>query len=113
VFEALLGAFYLANKKNEIFKFLSDILQPYIEEVKDNFAKYNSKEILQEYTQGKTKELPKYTLLEELGPKHAPVFRVQVMYQDEVLATATGRSKKDAEQKCAYEACVKLGVINE
>ena len=113
VFEALLGAFYLDNKKEEIFKFLSDILEPYINEVKENFAKYNSKEILQEYTQGKTKELPKYTLLEELGPKHAPIFRVQVMYKDEVLATATGRSKKDAEQKCAYEACIKLGVINE
>lgn len=113
VFEALLGAFYLDNKKEEIFKFLYDILEPYIDEINENFAKYNSKEILQEYTQGKTKELPKYTLLEEFGPKHAPVFRVQVMYQDEVLATATGRSKKDAEQKCAYEACVKLGVINE
>lgn len=113
VFEALLGAFYLDNKKENIFKFLSDTLEPYIEEVKENFAKYNSKEILQEYTQGKTKELPKYTLLEELGPKHAPIFKVQVMYQDKILATATGRSKKDAEQKCAYEACLKLGVINE
>ncbi len=113
VFEALLGAFYLDGKKNEIFEFLSNILEPYIDEVKENFAKYNSKEILQEYTQGKTKELPKYTLLEELGPKHAPIFKVQVMYQDRILATATGKSKKDAEQKCAYEACVKLGVINE
>lgn len=113
VFEALLGAFYLDNKKEEIFEFLSKVLEPYIDEVKENLAKYNSKEILQEYTQGKTKELPKYTLLEELGPKHAPTFRVQVMYQNKILATATGKSKKDAEQKCAYEACLKLGVINE
>lgn len=113
VFEALLGAFYLDNKKDKIFEFLSEILEPYIDEIKENLAKYNSKEILQEYTQGKTKELPKYILLEELGPKHSPTFRVQVMYQNRVLATATGRSKKDAEQKCAYEACIKLGVINE
>ncbi|MBR1680481.1 ribonuclease III [bacterium] len=113
VFEALLGAFYLDNKKDEIFEFLFEILEPYIDEVKENFAKYNSKELLQEYTQGKTKELPKYTLLEELGPKHAPTFRVQVAYQNRILATAVGKSKKDAEQKCAYEACVKLGVINE
>lgn len=113
VFEALLGAFYLDNKKEEIFKFLSDIFKPYIHEVKANLVKYNAKEILQEYTQGKTKELPKYTLLEELGPKHAPTFRVQVAYKNEILATASGRSKKDAEQKCAYAACIKLGVINE
>lgn len=113
VFEALLGAFYLDEKKDEIFNFLSEILEPYINEVKENFAKYNSKEILQEYTQGKTKELPKYTLLEELGPKHSPTFKVQVMYQNKVLAVAEGKSKKDAEQKCAYEACLQLGVINE
>lgn len=113
VFEALLGAFYLDNKKEEIFKFLSEIFEPCIDEIKENLAKYNSKELLQEYTQAKTKELPKYTLLEELGPRHAPTFRVQVMYQNRILATATGKSKKDAEQKCAYEACVKLGVINE
>ena len=94
-------------------KYIEKTLTPYIKDVKDNFAKYNSKEILQEYTQGKTKELPKYTLLEELGPKHSPTFRVQVMYQNRILATATGKSKKDAEQKCAYEACIKLGVINE
>jgi len=113
VFEALLGAFYLDNKKEEIFKFLFEIIEPYIDEVKANISKYNAKELLQEYTQGKTKELPKYSLIEELGPKHSPTFRVQVMYQNKILATATGRSKKDAEQKCAYEACVKLGVINE
>ncbi len=113
VFEALLGAFYLDGKKEEILNFLFKTLEPYIEEIKNNLAKYNSKELLQEYTQGKTKELPKYTLLEELGPKHSPTFRVQVAYQNRILATATGKSKKDAEQKCAYEACIKLGVINE
>jgi len=113
VFEALLGAFYLDNKKEEIFDFLTKIIEPHTDEIKNNFAKYNSKELLQEYTQGKTKELPVYTLLEELGPKHSPTFRVQVMYQNRVLAIAEGKSKKDAEQKCAYEACVKLGVINE
>ncbi len=113
VFEALLGAFYLDNKKEEIIKFLNEIFEPYIEKVEKNLDKYNAKEILQEYTQGKTKELPKYELLETLGPAHAPQFKVQVKYQNRILASAVGKSKKDAEQKCAYEACKKLGVINE
>lgn len=113
VFEALLGAFYLDNKKEEIIKFLNEIFEPYIENVEKNLDKYNAKEILQEYTQGKTKELPKYELLETLGPAHAPQFKVQVKYQNRILASAVGKSKKDAEQKCAYEACKKLGVINE
>lgn len=113
VFEAILGAFYLDNKKEEIINFLIDIFEPYVEEVNENFAKYNAKELLQEYTQSKTKELPKYILLEELGPAHSPQFRMEVSYQDNILATALGKSKKDAEQKCAYKACIKLGVINE
>ena len=113
VFEALLGAFYLDNKKQEIIDFLIDIFEPYVEETSKNFAKYNAKELLQEYTQAKTKDLPKYVLLEELGPAHAPQFKIKVTYQNKILATAIGKSKKDAEQKCAYQACIKLGVINE
>lgn len=113
VFEALLGAFYLDNKKEEIIKFLIDVFEPYVLEVTQNFQKYNAKELLQEYTQSKTKDLPKYVLLEELGPAHAPQFKVEVTYQNRILATAIGKNKKDAEQKCAYQACIKLGVINE
>ncbi len=113
VFEALLGAFYLDNKKEEIIQFLDEIFEPYVEEVEQNLDRYNAKEILQEYTQGKTKELPKYELLEQLGPAHSPQFKIQVKYQGRILASAIGKSKKDAEQKCAYEACKKLGVINE
>ena len=112
-FEALLGAFYLDGKKEEITKYLNDIFDPITEDVKNNFAKYNAKELLQEYTQGKTKELPIYKLVEEIGPAHSPSFKIEVLYQNRILACATGKSKKDAEQKCAYEACKKLGVINE
>ena len=112
-FEALLGAFYLDGKKEEITKYLNDIFDPITEDVKNNFAKYNAKELLQEYTQGKTKELPIYKLVEEIGPAHSPSFKIEVLYQNRILACATGKSKKEAEQKCAYEACKKLGVINE
>ena len=92
---------------------MNDIFDPITEDVKNNFAKYNAKELLQEYTQGKTKELPIYKLVEEIGPAHSPSFKIEVLYQNRILACATGKSKKDAEQKCAYEACKKLGVINE
>lgn len=113
IFEALLGAFYLTGKKSEIIEFLGKIFEPEILDVKDNFAKYNAKEILQEYTQSKTKELPEYRLIREFGLKHEPKFEVEVVYQGKVLANMIGKSKKDAEQKCAYEACKKLGVIKD
>jgi len=113
IFEALLGAFYLTGKKSEIIEFLGKIFEPEILDVKNNFAKYNAKEILQEYTQSKTKELPEYRVIKEYGPKHQPSFEVEVLYQNKPLACMIGKSKKDAEQKCAYEACKKLGVIKD
>lgn len=111
--EALIGAYFLTGKKTEIVKFLGKIFEPKILDVKNNFAKYNAKEILQEYTQKRTKELPAYHLVREFGPQHDPSFEIEVIYQNKVLACEIGKSKKEAEQKCAYEACKKLGVINE
>ena len=111
--EALIGAYFLTGKKKEIVEFLGKIFEPKIADVKSNFAKYNAKEILQEYTQGKTRELPQYHLVREFGPQHDPSFEIEVIYQNRVLAFEIGKTKKEAEQKCAYEACKKLGVINE
>lgn len=111
--EALIGAYFLTGKKREIVEFLGKIFEPKILDVKNNFAKYNAKEILQEYTQKRTKELPVYHLVREFGPQHDPSFEIEVIYQNKVLACEIGKSKKETEQKCAYEACKKLGVINE
>lgn len=111
VFEAVLGAYYLDGKEAEICEFLKNIFCPYIKDVDDNVEKYNAKAVLQEYTQSMDKYLPVYEILEEIGPAHNRVFKVGVSYNDEVLAIGEGKTKKEAEQKCAYEACKKLGVI--
>lgn len=110
-FEAVLGAYYLDGKYNQIKEYIERTFTPYILDVKENFAKYNSKEILQEYTQGKDKNRPIYRVIGESGPAHKRVFEVEVLYNGEILATETGLSKKDAEQKAAYAACEKLGII--
>ncbi len=111
VFEAILGAYYLDGKLEEVKKYIEKTFQPFIEEVKNNFGKYNAKEILQEYTQSKTKTRPVYTVIKESGPAHKRIFTVEVKYNDEVLAIEEGLTKKDAEQKAAHSACEKLGVI--
>ena len=111
-FEAVLGAYYLDGKFAEIRSYIEKTFSPLIKDVKDNLPIYNAKEILQEYTQGLTKERPVYTVINESGPEHKKQFEVQVSYREEVLATEVGKSKKDAEQKAAYVACKKLGVIN-
>ena len=110
-FEAILGAYYLDGKFNEIIQYIEKTFNPYIEEVSQHFERFNAKAILQEYTQGQTKTTPVYTIISETGPAHKKIFEVEVRYNNEILAIEKGTSKKEAEQKCAYAACEKLGII--
>jgi ribonuclease-3 len=52
-----------------------------------------------------------YRTLAVRGPAHKPVFEVEVEWQGSVIASATGKSKKEAQQNCALAACKKLGVV--
>lgn len=110
-FEAILGAYYLDGKIDLLMEKLKEIFMPYIDDINKNMDKYNAKALLQEYTQGLTKETPTYRLLTESGPAHNKVFTVEVSYNGEVIAEGSGKSKKEAEQKCAFAACKKLGVL--
>ena len=110
-FEAVLGAYFLDNKIELLDKKLQEIFLPYIDEINANLDKYNAKALLQEYTQSLTRETPKYRLVAESGPAHNRIFTVEVSYNGDVIAQADGKSKKEAEQRCAYLACKKLGVL--
>ena len=110
--EALLGAYYLNGKHKEIEKFLEEYLLEYAEDIDKHFEKYNAKDILQQYTQGVNKTLPIYRTVEIKGPAHKPEFVVEVEWNGEIISTAAGKSKKEAEQNCALEACKKLGAIS-
>ena len=103
--EALIGAIYLdggfTNAKEFIHKFiLSDL------ENKKLF--YDSKTILQEIVQAKMEGIITYDLIGEEGPDHAKTFTINVLVGNKVYGTGTGRTKKAAEQKAAYEAILKL-----
>lgn len=111
-FEALLGAYFIEDNFLKLSGFLEKALEKSIKEVDENFEKFNSKAILQEYTQSKTKTTPSYMTVKEIGPSHNKVFVVEVSYEGEVLASGEGKTKKEAEQNCAYEACLKLGAIS-
>ena len=106
--EALLGAYYLNNKINEIAKFIQDYLFPYAKDIDEHFEKYNAKDLLQQYTQGIDKTLPIYRTVAIHGPAHKPEFEIEVVWQGRILATAKGKTKKEAQQNCAYEAYKKL-----
>ena len=109
--EALLGAYYLNGKILEIEKFILEYLMPYAKDIDEHFEKYNAKDLLQQYTQGVNKTLPVYRTVAVHGPAHKPEFEVAVEWEDKILATAFGKSKKEAQQNCAYEACKALRVV--
>lgn len=110
-FEAVLGAFYLDGKFEKLKPFLEKVLTPYIEAVDANFEKYNAKALLQEFTQSIDKQIPVYNLVEETGPAHNRTFNISVSYQGKVVAYGVGKTKKEAEQQAAYEACKILGAL--
>ena len=68
----------------------------------------DSKGQLQEALQKNGGETPTYRIIRESGPPHAPVFEAAVYRGDTLLATGTGRTKKQAEQAAAVEALKRI-----
>ena len=111
--EAVLGAYYFSGKQEKIEKFIKEYIIVYAEDIDKHFEKYNAKDILQQYTQGKDKTRPEYKVVSVTGPAHKPVFNIEVIWNEKVIAKACGKSKKEAEQSAALEACKTLGIIEE
>ncbi len=111
--EAILGAYYLSGQADKIEQFIRNYVIIYADDVDKHFVKYNAKDILQQYTQKIDKTLPVYRTVKIKGPAHKPAFEVEVEWQGEIIAEAEGKTKKEAQQNCAYEACKKLGIIEE
>ena len=109
--EAILGAYYLSGHNEAIEKFIKKYVLPYAEDIDKRFEKYNAKDILQQYTQSVDKTLPVYKTIAVQGPAHKPEFEIAVEWQGKTIATGKGKSKKEAQQDCAYEACKVLGVV--
>ena len=72
---------------------------------------YNSKELLQEYTQGQNKDLPDYRVISETGKAHDKIYEVGVFYHDKELARGSAKTKREAEKTAALMALEKLGII--
>ena len=100
------------NRFRQIVQLINQ-LETYAKDIDEHFEKYHAKDLLQQYTQGVDKTLPVYKTVAVHGPAHKPEFEIEVVWQDKVLATAIGKTKKEAQQNCAYEACKALGVINQ
>ena len=75
---------------------------------KSDYTVVDSKTRLQEYSLKKYKKLPTYILLKTSGPHHKPMFKVTVKTPDSKKVSATGLSKKEAQQNAAKKLLKEL-----
>lgn len=109
IFEAFIGAIYLDNDIEVAYKFVKSIL--YEDIVKTDISVVTDpKSKLQEMMQAEYRDSVHYTLIEQSGPAHDRSFIVSVMFNDIVLATGKGKSKKAAEEDAAKNALEKRSI---
>lgn len=111
--EAVLGAVYKSKgfekAKSLIYTLYSDIDTSF----EDIMLNFNTKELLQQYTQSLNKDLPEYKVINETGKAHNKTFEVSVIYQNKELGRGTAKTKKDAEKNAAYNALKQLNLLQE
>ncbi|MCM1173155.1 MAG: ribonuclease III [Clostridium sp.] len=99
-FESVTGAIYidggLEEAKNFIYKFL-------LTDIESKKLFYDAKTTLQELSQ-KNNSTIEYVLLEESGPEHNKLFKMQLCIDGKPMAKGEGHSRKSAEQHAAYKA---------
>lgn len=98
--EAIIAAIYLDRGFDEVRRFIVEKLLPIM--VKESLVHdTNYKSLLLETVQAKGQPAPRYVVTREEGPDHEKHFTVDVIVEDQVIGTGSGRNKKDAEQAAA------------
>lgn len=100
-FEALVGAIYLDGGIEPAFCFVRRCFDGLIDKALSLGMEQDYKTNLQEVTQRLYHEIPAYVVEEISGPDHEKVFTVALYFRGDILARATGHSKKEAEQQAA------------
>jgi ribonuclease III len=108
-YEALLAAIYLDGGVEQARAFIVREFTPLVEEVREHgLVGHDHKSALQEYLQSRDESLPEYRIAGTIGPDHRKLFQVEVVVRGKALASATGASKKEAEQEAARLALQRL-----
>lgn len=108
-YEALIAAIYLDGGLPAAAAFLERELNEAIEiGAQQDVVGRDYKSALQERLQALGRPLPEYRVAAESGPDHRKLFMIEVVVSGEVLGTATGKAKKEAEQEAARLAFEKL-----
>ncbi|MFQ5346533.1 MAG: ribonuclease III [Rhodothalassiaceae bacterium] len=99
VCEALIGALYLDAGLEPAERFVRKAWRDHFSGVED--TSQDAKTALQERAQGRGLPLPRYRLVHQTGPDHAPEFTIRVAVEGLGVAEGKGPSKRAAEQAAA------------
>lgn len=108
--EAVLGAIYLDAGFSKAMEIIRKWFSAPLKKLGTEEMEHDFKSLLQEYTQQKHKVLPQYRMTKETGPAHDKSFEVTVTIMGDIIAYGEGKSKKEAEQMAAKEACICLKI---
>ena len=107
--EAIIGAVFLDQGIKVAERFILDLWAEHIDNTTQ--TKIDSKTRLQEYSLKKFKKLPMYKLIENSGPRHKPIFKIEVKIKNTKSTTGKGFSKKDAEHNAATELLKNINLL--
>lgn len=107
VMEALIAAIYKDGGLDKAYQFVVPLYHDLIE--KNIQPPVDPKTALQEWGHKHKVALPVYTLVQQIGPAHAPFFRVKVTMSGFGDVFGEGSSKKQAEQNAAQNFLKKFG----
>jgi ribonuclease III len=107
--EAIIGALYLDGGLDAARDFIFDHFEEEIRCADPDRVHKDPKTLLQEYLQGRGREVPEYELMEASGVAHEQVFVVHCRLPgDDRLFRGVGPSKRKAEQDAAAQALAVL-----
>jgi len=105
--EALIASIYFDGGLDAVRSSILRVFRPELEAIGSQqahpfFGDYKSR--LQEWTHKQYDAVPLYRMVGESGPDHQKAFEVEVMVNDRVFGTGSGKTKKLAEQMAARQA---------
>jgi len=102
--EAVIAAVYLDGGFDRSCEVVRRLFALLIEEGSRNLTYRDYKTALQELSQNRFKDIPRYALIGEYGPDHDKIFESRLSIPGILETTGKGKSKKEAEQNAAHSA---------
>ncbi|SHO80174.1 Ribonuclease III [hydrothermal vent metagenome] len=103
-FEAVIGAIYLEAGLDVVKDITIKLLNEVHPKIDLETLSRDYKTTLQELTQSTYGSTPTYELIGATGPDHKKEFEISIIVDDKNIASAKGKSKKEAQQKAAKKA---------